>query len=99
MSTPGDQSLRAGDASHVQRDVAAAAAQVQAPVAAAQPGFGQQPQRGGPHDLCEQVQPSLALFPAGNRVGAGRWICASSDAGSLSCPSGRLLPRDVQLAG
>jgi hypothetical protein len=34
---PGDQSAWAGDAGHVERDVAAAAAQVQAPVAAAQP--------------------------------------------------------------
>jgi hypothetical protein len=43
---PGDPSVRADDAGHVHRDVAAAP-QVQAPVAAAQPGCLQQPQRCG----------------------------------------------------
>jgi hypothetical protein len=65
---PGDESAVADDAGHVQRDVATPATQVQAPIAGAQPGTLQQPERSGLEDLREQVQPPLTLFTIGDGV-------------------------------
>ena len=60
----------------VSGEIAAAAARFvntktvaeQAPIAAAQSSILQEPERSGPKDLCQQVQPPLTLFTAGNRV-------------------------------
>jgi hypothetical protein len=80
---PGDRSARADDAGHVQHHVAAAAPQIQAPIPAAQSGLLQQPQRGGPHHLREQIQPPLALLTASNRVRLTRRIRDGGHGGSL----------------
>ena len=82
---PCHRSVWADDAGDVQYDVAAAAAQIQAPVDAAQSGLGQQSQRSGLHDLREQVQPPLALFATGDRVRPLRWIHAGSHGAAPFC--------------
>jgi len=56
------------DLRHIQRDVAAAAANVEDPVSAPEPRVLEKPQGCLAHDVGEKVEPPLAVLAAGDRV-------------------------------
>jgi hypothetical protein len=53
---------------HIQRDMTAAAANVEDPVSAFEPRVLKEPQGCPAHDVGEKVEPPLSILAAGDRV-------------------------------
>ena len=67
------------NARHVERDMAASASSVQEPVAALEPRVFEELEGCLAHGVGEEVEPPLALFPAGDRITAPTIRLARAD--------------------
>jgi hypothetical protein len=75
-----NMTLGPDDLSHVERDMTAAAANVEDPVAALEPGVFKEQPGCLAHDVREQVKPPLPVLAAGDRISVRRGATSTGQA-------------------